>query len=120
SFTKFVQGVLSMRPPIYDYPPSHYTVNFKYDVHNCFYQTRVGNDSDLIHFFRSSGPELEESLIACLKGADTDMKIDVLKAGSTLSGAGDAKFALAALKLTLDPDPQVRGTVRYVYENNQR
>ncbi|PYV28194.1 MAG: hypothetical protein DMG24_02700 [Acidobacteria bacterium] len=89
-------------------------------MRNGFYQTRVGNDSDLIHFFRSSGPELEEALIACLKGASSDTKINVLKAGSTLSGAGDAEFALAALKLSLDPDQQVRETVRYVYENDQR
>ena len=119
-FNKYVSGVPDLHRPGYEYPPYRETVNFKYDVRNGFYQTRVGNDSDLIHFFRSSGPELEESLIACLKGADTDMKIDVLKAGSTLSGAGDAKFALAALRLTLDPDQQVRDTVRYVYENNQR
>src|SRR5439155_1107022 len=98
-FNKYVSGVPDLHRPGYEYPPYRETVNFNYDVRNGFYQTRVGNDSDLIHFFRSSGPELEESLIQCLKGADTDMKIDVLKAGSTLSGAGDAKFALAALKL---------------------
>ena len=119
-FTKYVSGVSDLHRPGYEYPPYRETVNFKYDVHNGFYQTRVGNDSDLIHFFRSSGPELEEALIACLKGADSSTKINVLKAGSTLSGAGDAEFALAALKLTLDPDPEVRQTVRYVYENDQR
>ena len=119
-FTKYVSGVTNLHRPGYEYPPYRETVNFKYDVHNGFYQTRVGNDSDLIHFFRSSGPELEEALIACLKGAGSGTKINVLKAGSTLSGAGDAEFALAALKLTLDPDLEVRQTVRYVYENDQR
>ncbi len=119
-FTKYVSGVTDLHRPGYEYPPYRETVNFKYDVHNGFYQTRVGNDSDLIHFFRSSGPELEEALIACLKGAGSSTKINVLKAGSTLSGAGDAKFAFAALKLTLDPDLEVRQTVRYVYENDQR
>ena len=49
-------------------------------MHNGFYQTRVGNDSDLIHFYKSSGPELEDALLACLKGADSNLKIDVLKA----------------------------------------
>ena len=44
---------------------------FSYDIHNGFYQTRIGNDSDLIHFFRSSGSELEDALIACLNGADS-------------------------------------------------
>ena len=48
------------------------------------------------------------------------MKINVLKAGSTLSGAGGQQFAEAALQLALDPDKQVRDTVQYVYENGQR
>ena len=66
------------------------TVDFKYGVNNGFFQTRIGNDSDLIHFFKSSGPELEEALLACLNGADESMKIEVLKAGSTLSESGDS------------------------------
>jgi len=104
----------------YEYTPYRDTGDFRYDVHNGFFQTRIGNDSDLIHFFESSGPELEKALIACLKNADSDTKIDVLKAGSTLSGAGDAEFAKAALQLALDPNKEVRETVSYVYENNQR
>ena len=48
------------------------------------------------------------------------MKIEVLKAGSTLSGAGDERFTLAALTLSEDPNPEVRQTVRYVYEDGQR
>jgi hypothetical protein len=48
------------------------------------------------------------------------MKIEVLKAGSTLSGAGDERFTLAALKLSEDANADVRQTVRYVYENGQR
>jgi len=89
-------------------------------VHNSFFQTRIGNDSDLIHFFKSSGPELEEALLACLTNADDGMKMEVLKAGSTLSEAGDARFALAALDLSEDPNAEVRQTVRYVYEGGQR
>lgn len=118
--TQYASGVPDLHRPGYEYPPYRETVNFRYDPRNGFYQTRVGNDSDLIHFFSSSGPELEEALLACLRGADSDMKIEVLKAGSTLSGAGDARFAEAALELALDPDPQVREAVRYVYENGQR
>ncbi len=83
-FTKYVSGVPELHVPGYDYPPYRDTADFHYDVHNGFYQTRVGNDSDLIHFFPSSGPELEEALIACLQNADPTMKIEVLKAGSTL------------------------------------
>jgi HEAT repeat protein len=119
-FVQYVSGVPGLHLPGYEYPPYRDTAEFKYDLHNSFYQTRIGNDSDLIHFFQSSGPELEEALIDCLKGADTAMKINVLKAGSTLSGAGDAKFAKATLALSLDPDKEVRDTVAYVYENGQR
>ena len=118
-FTRYVSGVPELHQSGYEYPPYRETADFHYDVHNGFYQTRIGNDSDLIHF-RSSGAELEEALIACLRGADSDTKINVLKAGSTLSGAGDERFAEAALQLALDPDKQVRDAVRYVYENGQR
>ena len=118
--TKYVSGVPDLHRPGYEYPPYREAVDFKYDVHNSFFQTRIGNDSDLIHFFKSSGPELEEALLACLEGADDSMKIEVLKAGSTLSGAGDARFTLAALELSEDPNAEVRQTVRYVYEDGQR
>jgi len=118
--TKYITGVPDLHRPGYEYSPYRETVDFKYDVHNGFFQTRVGNDSDLIHFFKSSGPELEDALLACLQGADNDMKIEVLKAGSTLSEAGDARFTLAALNLSEDPNAEVRQTVRYVYESGQR
>jgi HEAT repeat protein len=118
--TKYVSGVPDLHLAGYEYPPYRETVNFKYDVHNGFFQTRIGNDSDLIHFFKSSGPELENALLACLQGADDAMKIEVLKAGSTLSGAGDERFTLAALELSEDPSADVRQTVRYVYEDGQR
>ncbi len=119
-FTLYIPGVPDLHRPGYEYLPYRETVNFRYDVQNGFYQTRVGNDSDLIHFFRSSGSELEDALVACLEGADRDTKIEVLKAGSTLSGAGDRRFAVAALHLALDSDETVRQTVQYVYENGQR
>jgi len=119
-FTRYVAGVPELHQPGYEYPPYRETADFRYDIRDGFFQTRIGNDSDLIHFFQSSGPELEEALIACLRGADSDTKINVLKAGSTLSGAGDQQFAEAALQLALDPDKQVRDTVQYVYENGQR
>jgi hypothetical protein len=118
--TKYVPGVPDLHRAGYEYPPYRETVDFKYDVHNGFFQTRIGNDSDLIHFFKSSGPELEDALLACLKGADDSMKIEVLKAGSTLSEAGDARFTLAALDLSEDSSGEVRQTVRYVYEGGQR
>ncbi len=118
--TKYVAGVPDLHRPGYEYPPYREAVDFKYDVHNSFFQTRIGNDSDLIHFFKNSGPELEEALLDCLKGADESMKINVLKAGSTLSEAGGPRFALAVLNLSEDPSAEVRQTVRYVYEDGQR
>jgi len=118
--TKYVEGVPDLHRAGYEYPPYREAVDFKYDVHNGFFQTRIGNDSDLIHFFKSSGPELEEALLACLEGADDSMKIEVLKAGSTLSEAGDARFALAALDLSEKGSAEVRQAVRYVYEGGQR
>ncbi len=118
--TKYVIGVPDLHRPGYEYSPYRETVNFKYDVNNGFFQTRVGNDSDLIHFFKSSGPELEEAMLECLKDANDTMKIEVLKAGSTLSESGDARFTLAALDLSEDKSEAVRQTVRYVYEGGQR
>jgi hypothetical protein len=118
--TKYVTGVPDLHRPDYEYPPYREAVDFKYDVHNSFFQTRIGNDSDLIHFFKSSGTELEDAILSCLKGADESMKINVLKAGSTLSESGDARFTLAALNLSEDPSADVRQTVRYVYEGGQR
>ena len=96
--TKYVTGVPDLHRPGYEYSPYRETVDFKYDVRNGFFQTRIGNDSDLIHFFKSSGPELEDALLACLKDANDSMKIEVLKAGSTLSEAGDARFSLPEVK----------------------
>jgi len=118
--TKYITGVPDLHRPGYEYSPYRETVDFKYDVHNGFFQTRIGNDSDLIHFFKSSGPELEEALLACLENADDTMKIEVLKAGSTLNDSSDARFALAALNLSEDGNSEVRQTVRYVYEGGQR
>ena len=118
--TKYVSGVPDLHRAGYEYSPYREAVDFKYDVHNGFFQTRIGNDSDLIHFFRSGGPELENALIACLQDANETMKIEVLKAGSTLSGAGSEQFTLAALSLSEDPSAAVRQTVRYVYEDGQR
>ena len=117
---KYVPGVPDLHREGYEYPPYREAVDFTYDVNNGFYQTRIGNDSDLIHFFKSSGPELEEALLQCLNNADDPMKIEVLKAGSALSEAGDARFTLAALNLSEDPSSAVRETVRYVYEGGRR
>ncbi len=118
--TNYVAGVPDLHRPGYEYTPYREAIDFKYDVHNGFFQTRIGNDSDLIHFFKSSGPELENALLDCLENADEAMKINVLKAGSTLSESGDPRFTLAVLGLSEDPNVEVRKTVRYVYENGQR
>jgi hypothetical protein len=118
--TKYITGVPDLHRPGYEYSPYREAVDFKYDVHNGFFQTRIGNDSDLIHFFKSSGTELEDALLDCLKGADDTTKINVLKAGSTLSESGDARYTLAVLNLSENSSPEVRQTIRYVYEGGQR
>jgi len=74
-----VPGVPDLHRPGYEYPPYRETVDFKYDVHNGFFQTRVGNDSDLIHYFKSSGQELEDALLECLENSSDSMKIEILK-----------------------------------------
>jgi hypothetical protein len=119
-YNQFVGGVADLHRPGYEYPPYREAAAFAYDVGNGFQQTRIGNDSELIHFYKSSGPALEEALIDCLQGADSAMKINVLKAGHTLSEAGGPAFALAVLGLARDPDPKVREAVRYVYERGGR
>ena len=55
-----------------------------------------------------------------LEGCDESMKINVLKAGSTLSESSDPRFTLAVLNLSEDSSADVRQTVRYVYEGGQR
>ena len=119
-FGQYVPGVPDLHRPGYEYTPYRQAANFKYDIFNGFQQTRIGNDSELIHFYANSGHELEEALLACLEGADTPMKVNVLKAGHTLSEAGGPNFALAVLRLSQDPDPKVREAVRYVYEKGGR
>jgi hypothetical protein len=119
-YNQYVAGVPDLHRAGYDYPPYRDAASFRYDVANGFQQTRIGNDSELIHFYRSSGSALEEALIDCLEGADGSMKVNVLKAGHTLSEAGGPRFALAVLRLSQDADPKVREAVRYVYERGGR
>ena len=119
-FSQYVPGVPDLHRAGYDYSPYRAAANFKYDLFNGFQQTRIGNDSELIHFFSTSGADLEQALLACLEGADTGMKVNVLKAGHALSEAGSPAFAQAVLRLSLDPDERVRQAVRYVYERGGR
>jgi len=87
---------------------------------NGFQQTRIGNDSDLLSFYASSGPAMEKALIECLKGADSESKLQVIKAGSALSEAGGEPFARAMLSLARDPQAEVREAVEYVYADSVR
>ena len=121
TFTEYTAGVPDLHRPGYEYAPYRETANWVYDVHSPFQQVRIGNDSELIHFFRSSGPELEQALVGILQGADdASTRINALKAGSTLAEAGGPLWAASALKLVFDPDQDVRDTVRYVYEQGGR
>jgi len=55
--------------------------------------------------------QLDQQVQAFIRQLGDLMKIQVLKAGSTLSGAGDARFTLAALELSEDQNAAVRQTV---------
>ncbi len=120
TFTEYTAGVPDLHRPGYEYTPYRETANWKYDVRSPFQQVRIGNDSELIHFFHSSGSDLEAALVSVLTNAGTDTKINALKAGSTLAEAGGPRWATSALKLVFDPDADVRDTVRYVYEQGGR
>jgi HEAT repeat protein len=121
TFTAYTAGVPDLHRPGYEYPPYRETANWVYDVRSPFQQVRIGNDSELIHFFHSSGPELEQALVGVLTNApDAATRINALKAGSTLAEAGGPLWAASALTLAFDPDQEVRDTLRYVYEQGGR
>ena len=68
-FSQYVPGVPDLHRPGYEYSPYRAAASFKYDLFNGFQQTRIGNDSELIHFYATSGADLEQALLACLEGS---------------------------------------------------
>ncbi len=102
------------------YEPYRETADFRYGAKNSFQIVRLGNDSDLIHLFADSGPALANALVSCLKGADAELTLEVIKAGSVLGDAVTPEFSGAMLNLLDGPNAELANAVRYVYEQDQR
>ncbi len=102
------------------YEPYRETADFRYGAANSFQIVRLGNDSDLIHLFADSGPELANALLTCLKGADQELTLEIVKAGSVLGEAVTPEFSAAMLNLLDGQDTVLSAAVRYVYEQDQR
>jgi hypothetical protein len=102
------------------YEPYRETADFRYGAKNSFQIVRLGNDSDLIHLFADSGPALANALVSCLKGADAELTLEVIKAGSVLGEAVTPEFTAAMLGLLDSGSAELSSAVRYVYEHDQR
>jgi hypothetical protein len=102
------------------YEPYRETADFRYGAKNSFQIVRLGNDSDLIHLFADSGPALANALLNCLKGADAELTLEVVKAGSVLGEAVTPEFSAAMLGLLDGANVELSAAVRYVYEHDQR
>jgi HEAT repeat protein len=113
-------GVPHLHENDFIYEPYKETADFRYRATNSFQIVRLGNDSDLIHLFADSGPALANALLACLKDADPEMTLEVIKAGSVLGDAATPEFSAAMLNLLDGPNAQISSAVRYVYEQDQR
>lgn len=113
-------GVARLHEKDFVYEPYKETADFRYSAANGFQIVRLGNDGDLIHLFSDSGTALEKALLECLKGADTEMQLEVIKAGSVLGEAVTPLFSAAMLNLLDGKEPTLSAVVRYVYERDQR
>jgi len=113
-------GVARLHEKDFVYEPYRETADFRYAAGNGFQIVRLGNDGDLIHLFADSGTALEKALLACLKNADADMTLEVIKAGSVLGDAVTPEFSAAMLNLLDGKTPTLSAAVRYVYERDQR
>jgi hypothetical protein len=119
-FSHYAAGVSGLGDKGFEYAPYRETASFRYDARNGLQKVRLGNDGELFHLFSDSGEELEQALLACLDGADREMTLQVIKAGSVLGDAVTPRFTGAMLRLLESEDREVRTAVRYVYEKNAR
>jgi hypothetical protein len=116
----YSSGVPHLHEADFVYEPYKETADFRYSAKNSFQIVRLGNDSDLPHLFADSGPALEKALLECLKGADEELALEVIKAGSVLGEAVTPEFSAAMLNLLDGKSAALRAAVRYVYEKDQR
>lgn len=116
----YSNGVTHLHDTDFLYEPYRETANFRYSAKNSFQIVRLGNDSDLIHLFADSGPALANALLICLKGADPELTLEVIKAGSVLGEAVTPEFSAAMLGLLDGANNDLSSAVRYVFEHDQR
>jgi hypothetical protein len=114
-FADYSAGVPRLHEPDFQYQPYAEAAGFRYGAQNEMHVTRLGNDADLPRLFADSGTELERAILKCLDGADREMKVQVIKAGSVLGDAATPAFTRAMLQLAA-----TEPAVTYVYSHQQR
>ncbi|HLX45106.1 MAG TPA: HEAT repeat domain-containing protein, partial [Bryobacteraceae bacterium] len=119
-FSDYSAGVPKLHEVDFKYEPYAETAAFAYRATNEMHVTRLGNDTDLPRLFPDSGAAIERALLKCLDGADRELTMEAIKAGSVLGDAETTAFTSAMLRLLQSPDQEIRSTVRYVYAGNQR
>jgi len=119
-FADYSAGVAQLHDPSFTYEPYAESARFQYRAANDIHITRLGNDTEVPQLFPDSGDRLEQALLTCLNGADKEMTLEVIKAGSILGGAETPAFTIAMLRMLESPDKDLRAAVRYVYEKNER
>ena len=119
-FSDYSSGVPRLHEAGFKYEPYAETAAFAYRATNEMHVTRLGNDTDLPRLFADSGNAIERALLKCLDGADRELTLEVIKAGSLLGDAETPAFTAAMLRLLRSHDLEIRAAVRYVYARNQR
>jgi len=119
-FADYSAGVTRLHEADFTYEPYAETARFEYRATNDIHITRLGNDTDVPQLFPDTSPRLEKALLKCLEGADKEMTLQVIKAGSILGAAETPAFTISMLRLLESPDKDLRAAVRYVYEKNER
>jgi hypothetical protein len=119
-YADYSAGVPRLHEASFNYAPYAETAAFRYGAGNGFYITRLGNDTDLPQLFADSGTGLEKALLKCMEGADQEMTLQVIKAGTVLGEAETPAFTIAMFRLLQHPDQEIRAAIQYVYANNQR
>jgi hypothetical protein len=118
-YSEYSAGVNGLHEDGFAYEPYQDALSFRYGSRNGFHKTRIGNDSELVDL-TGAGPELEEALIALIRGTDRELKIAAIKAGASLGNSMSRRFTMAAFEVLRSQDKEARDAVRYVFENGAR